>query len=245
MLTPALQLSRIRDDLTYLTEAWPHLIELRIPGPPRPWAETPRRTGVLTEQDLERMGPKGIPRPAPADVSVLDLLASIATSADDMARTVITVVAAPPDQALPPNPASHDPRPWLDLIPGWLRYAHELDDRTVPWITGQLQPLVHRTARLLGDVRDGQALNGICPWCNGFTASGPGIRTLQIHYPVTDDEDDEPLIVCLGVDCNPPRSACGMRHDGHPAWARREWDWLATQLRVPLELDEADVPLGA
>lgn len=190
------------------------------------------------------MGKKGIPRQAPADAEVLDLIAPLAHAADDMARTGIAVCSLP-DTVLPANAASKDPRPWLVAVRERLRYAHELDECTGPWIERQLQPLVARTARLLGHVRDGQVLNGICPWCNGFTDSGLGVRTLQVHYPATDDEDDEPLIVCRSSGCNPPRSACGMRHDEHPAWARREWDWLATQLRAPLDLGAAEVPQTA
>lgn len=48
-------------------------------------------------------------------------------------------------------------------------------------------------------------------------------------------EEDEPLVVCRGLNCAPPSSACGFRHRGQPAWPIREWDWLSKMLRDPNE----------
>lgn len=256
--------ARTCQDLTYLAEAWPHLVTLRMPGTARSWVETPRRTGTLSERDLERMGKKGIPRPVPVDVSVLDLLARIATVADDLARTVVDVcglgsdavaelvidwedqraVAAARTEAaaafLPPLAAARDPRPWLRVAGTWLAGAHEADASTAPWVADQLRPLITQAAHMLGDVRHGQVMNGICPWCTGRTTAGTGERTLQIHYPVADDDTDEPLIICHGLNCAPPSGECGQTRGGRPAWPRREWDWLATQLRAPREDNEAE-----
>lgn len=237
-------LARTIRDIDYLGEAWPHLVVLRTPGTARSWVETPRRTGVLTETDLDRMGKKGVPRPTPADVGVLDLLAMVADRADDVARTIIGVCglgddpANPdltPDDFLPDRSAAADPRPWLRVAAAWLAAAHELDGRTGPWVERQLRPVVTQAARLLGDVRDGQVMNGVCPWCEGRSAGGTGERTLQIHYPAVDDENDEPLIICFGVGCMPPSASCGVQWRGHPAWPRREWDWLSTQLRTTVD----------
>lgn len=251
-------------DLAYLEEAWPAIVNLKIPGTARSWVETPRRRGVLSNADRERLGKKGVPRQAPVDVGVLDLLANIATRADDIGGCVVEVAGLGPalmwgDRSkgmpwaygnalaeqvagdwytarfLPTHSASVDPRPWLMVTRLWLSAAQEFDDRTVPWVASQIAGLVASAARLLGDVRDGQVMNGICPWCEGRTIGAilGGERTMQIVYPDLDDEHDEPVIVCTGEYCAPPSSACGMRKDGMPAWPRREWDWLSTMLRTP------------
>lgn len=242
---PAVQ-SAIRD-LDYLAEAWPALIVLKVPGTARSWVETPRRAGVLSEADAERLGKKGVPRPVPVDVGVLDLLARIATVVDDVARTIVAAAGLddptrkPPIRAedfLPLVPATVNPARWMTTTATWLAAAHDRDDRSAPWVTDQLAPLVAITARLLGDIRDGQVMNGVCPWCNGLTVDGMGERTMQIHYPVSDD--DEPLVLCHGLNCAPPSSACGMRHHGQPAWPIREWDWLSKMLRDPTDSIEPE-----
>lgn len=234
---------QVRTDLQYLVEAWPSLVALKIPGTARAWAERPRTSRTLSPEDLERLGPKGVPRPAPADIGVLDLIYTLATKADDIARTLVDVAYSgdvyvvgdwPPQRILPDEEASKDPRPWLEAVSFCLEPAHRADDKTLPWVAYEIGPIVRQSARLLGDIRDGQVLNGICPWCNGRGLSDVhGERTMEIHYPDPDDETDEPLIVCRGVNCSPPRTMCGMRWHDHPAWTRREWDWLAKMLRDP------------
>lgn len=206
------------------------LVTLKIPGTARSWVERPRRTGVLTDADVERMGPQGVPRPAPADVSVIDLLSRIETVADDLVRTLRSVV----DDltGLPEPSAFHDPRPWFDRARELLPVAHDADPRSGPWCADQVRPLAQKTARLLGDVRDGQVLDGVCPWCGGLSERGSGERTMQVRYPDARSVEEEPLIVCRGLGCSPPSQACGTRHDGQPAWPTREWDWLAKQLRA-------------
>lgn len=218
-------------DLDYMIDAWPLLVSMKIPGSQRSWVETPRRT-ALTDADKERLGKQGIVRRAPANVGALDLLATIAARADDIARCVVDVAELGHD-FLPMESAAKDPRPWFLVISTWIGQAHQRDDLTVPWVADQVRTLTQPTARLLGDVRDGQVMNAVCPWCGGRTASGTGERTLQIHYPshrTTTDTDDEPLIFCFGIECTPPSSACGSRYQGHPAWTHREWGWLAAQL---------------
>ncbi|MDG3012475.1 hypothetical protein G4X40_20250 [Rhodococcus sp. D2-41] len=226
---------RIIADLNYLEAAWPNLVTLKLPGTARAWVERPRPHTITAPVEPDQLGLAGVPRPAPADVDVLDLLWQIATVADDLARTVCEVVDLGPD-FLPDAPASVDPRPWLAVVIAWMPQAHRDDDRTAPWVAQQLRTPVAAAARLLGDIRDGQALNAICPWCAGRSTDGTtGCRTLQVHHPSAraDDEDPDELIVCFGTNCGPPSSACGQRWHGHPAWPRREWDWLASQLTAP------------
>lgn len=225
----------VRADIEYLSDAWPYIVTLRIPGTARSWAETPRR-GALTESDLERMGKKGVPRQAPADVGVLDLLQRIATIVDDVAHTVFDVADLGED-FYPIDTVTKDPRPWLSSMKTWLAQAQERDSKTVSWVHQELAPLCTAAAHLLGDIRAGQVMNGICPWCQGRESDGStGGRTLQIHYPHLEKRGEEPLIICMGVGCSPPSTACGERWRGHPAWPQREWDWLARQLSSPNDM---------
>ncbi|OZD03869.1 hypothetical protein CH275_15875 [Rhodococcus sp. 06-235-1A] len=250
--------SSVEADLLYLAEGWPALVRLKIPGSNRSWVEAPRKQ-VLSESDLDRMGKKGVPRQAPADVGVLDLTARIATVTHDVALSVVSLgpgASALHDalergepwawtdvdayrfaaeyfgrQFLTTRSPSADPRPWLMTIRTWLGSANEADPHLVPWVGRRFEPIVEQLSRLLGDVRDGQAMNGVCPWCGGLVAEGVvGEKTMRVLHPDPDDETAEPLIVCFGLDCAPPDSACGHRWDGKPAWGKREWEWLASQL---------------
>ncbi|OZC62131.1 hypothetical protein CH267_00895 [Rhodococcus sp. 06-621-2] len=226
----------VRSDITYLADSWPLLVTFKIQGTARSWVETPRRA-VMSETDLERMGKKGVPRQAPGDIQVLSLLQSIVSAAEDVARTVITVAGLKKVDHLPMYSAAKDPIPWLTTCNAWLDAAHGNDDLTLPWVSGRFKPLATATAHLLGDVRAGQVMNGICPFCYGRTKGvTAGERTLQIHYPDPDDPTDEPVIACRGLNCRPPSNVCGYKTDaGHPCWPRREWDWLASMLLTPEE----------
>lgn len=228
----------VTNDLEYIASSWPILVTLKIPGTARSWVETPRRS-VLSASDLERMGKKGVPRQSPADVGVLDLLQMIASTADDLARTITDVAELGPE-FLPLDSAAKDPRPWFSVAGTWLLAAHRVDPKTIPWVASALYPLTSQMSRLLGDVRDGQVMNGICPWCHGRNKdSTTGERTMQIHYPDPNVIADEPLIFCRGWNCAPPSSACGTRWNDCPAWNQREWEWLAAQLRTPSEIEHA------
>ncbi|OZE89964.1 hypothetical protein CH298_13345 [Rhodococcoides fascians] len=254
--------SSVEADLLYLAEGWPALVRLKVPGSARSWVEQPRKH-VLSESDLERMGKKGVPRQAPADVGVLDLLARIATVTHNVA---LSVAALGPGAStlrdahergepwawtdpeayqfaaryfgrhfLTTRLPSVDPRPWLMTTRTWLGSANEADPQTVPWVGRMFEPIVEQFSRLLGDVRDGQCMNGVCPWCGGLVADGVvGVKTMRVLHPDVDDESSEPLIVCFGVRCSPPGEACGRLWEGKPAWGKREWEWLASQL-VDLE----------
>ncbi|APE09718.1 MULTISPECIES: hypothetical protein [Rhodococcus] len=224
---------RVKEDLEYLQEAWPSLVALRVPGTARSWVENPRRAGMLSPEDQERLGKRGFQTPAPADIQVLDLIWSIANQARDIVECMVEVIDAGRDY-VPAESSTRDPRPWLETARELIDAAQKIDEATLPWVACQIAPLVKQTAHLLGDFRDGQVLNGICPWCNGRGDGGMvGLRTMQLHYPDPDEEDDQPLVVCRGVNCDPPRGMVGMRWRGRPAWTRREWDWLAKMLRDP------------
>ncbi|WP_033189306.1 hypothetical protein [Rhodococcoides fascians] len=246
----------VSDDLLYIADGWPALVHLKTPGSARSWVEAPRKH-VLSETDLERMGKKGVPRQAPADVGVLDLLSRIATVTYDVTLAVVRLGPGPSAMRraleerepwawydtyqsavdhfagdfLTTRSPSVDPRPWLMTARTWLAAADDENPNTAPWVGRKIESIVEQMSRLLGDVRDGQAMNGVCPWCGGLVANGVvGAKTMKVLHPDVDDEKSEPLIVCFGLDCSPPDEACGRLHEGRPAWGKREWEWLSTQL---------------
>lgn len=247
--------AKLRDDVTdlqYLEEVWPWLVTLRTPGSRQRWVQRDSRRRVLTSEDLDAMGWKGVPRPAPADVTVLDVLAGVV---DVGRRCAVEMLRALPhlrwEVWCPTVPATRDARPWLHLAARLLPQAHTATvddlDPIVEWVEARLGSLPADAARLMGDIRDGQDLAGICPWCHGLTARGVGEPTMRIHYPSGTvhaqpfDPDSRKsagdgqgaLIVCHGINCTPPSHACGTRWHGHPAWNMREWEWLAKQLGTP------------
>ncbi|WFN93454.1 hypothetical protein [Gordonia sihwensis] len=243
-----------RRDLEYLAAAWPYVGALRERGTPRRWVQHDQRRAsrMLRVREIERRGLRGVARPTPADVSVLDVLSQIASVAEWIVREMTHVLPQyRPEIWLPARAASADPRPWLRLAIRLLPQADAAtrsdDEPIVMWIEARLHPVITTAARLLGDARDGQELAGLCPWCGGRTSKGVGYPTMRIHYPAELDltqplDPDvspierlaagqaEPLIVCHGLLCDPPRDACGLDWHGQPAWAMREWDWLAKRL---------------
>lgn len=219
-------LESVRDDMEYLAEAWPYVVSLKLPGTAKAWTEKPRK-GVLSEADLERMGAAGVPRQAPANVGVLDLLQMTVSTTVDVVRTLSAVLG---DENPGAVVSMRDIRPALRWIARTVEDANVVDEQSIPWTGFMFDPITAQTAYLLGDVRSGQTMNAICPWCGGQTGSHKGERTMQIHYPNLENAADEPLILCQGLGCAPPSSACGMRWRGYPAWPRREWDWLSTEL---------------
>lgn len=244
---------QVTGDIDYLIASWPTLVTLRTPGssrrrPPsrhevteaqRVRGELLRMQERLEERRARELGVQPVPQtgpiPAPAALDVLDLLAEFAAVAFDVAETVAQVAGI--DR--PPQVESSwtDPRPYLQLTRAWLQVADDVDELTMPWVARQLRPLADRVATQLGEVHDGQLLDALCPWCQGRTERRPngGERTLVVYargsrLDQATGHGDGPVIVCRGVNCDPPTSSCGTRVGSHPAWPEREWDWLAKQL---------------
>lgn len=240
-------------DLRYLEAAWPFLVELRERGTPRRWVQHDQRRAVapVRMKEMESRGLRGVARPSPADVSVLDVLSQIADAFEWIVRELTrTLPQYRADVWFPARSASVDVRPWLHLALHHLPYAHAAtlddDEPIVVWVEARLHSVIATASRLLGDARDGQELAGLCPWCGGRTPRGVGYPTMRIHYPAEMDLDApldpdvaqtartaagiEPLIVCHGLLCEPPPAECGLDWHGMPAWAMREWDWLAKRL---------------
>lgn len=243
VMSPCRRTGEIARDLWYLADRWRLVLECRIPGTAKAWTQTASGRRVSTAQlPALDAGGHGAPTPAPVSVSVLDVLADY--------HGVATVVYPRVMRAagLSTRPVrSRDPRPYLVEAATHLTVAADRDDSVPIAVASAIRPLTMDVARLMGDVRDGQLLAGICPWCRGRTAAGTGVPTMRLHYPPADaagpiDPDgmlgrggDQPLIVCHGLNCAPPSAACGESSRGRPAWTPREWDWLAKML---LPLDE-------
>lgn len=246
--------AQVDEDVAYLVDSWPALVTLRTPGSGR--RRPPSRHEVTEAQrlrsellaiqervELRRARELGVqpvpptgPIPAPAALEVLDLLAEFVAVSADVADAVTQTagVERPPSS---PSSSWTDPRPYLRLAAAWLEQADEVDERTVPWVAAQLRPLAGKVAHQLGEVHDGQLLDALCPWCGGRTERRltGGERTLVVYVRGTrrakaEGQGDGPVIVCRGLNCEPPEASCGTRVGGRPAWPEREWDWLARQL---------------
>ncbi len=250
---------RVLEQIDYLDNAWPNLIALgtdastrrhRLPlSRRRSDAALERAHREAAIEAAERSQPGWVPAlshpSVPVDVTMLDLLALVVSVAEDLAATVTQTAGV--DRPRHATSAVEDPRPYLRTARAWLTAAQEADDRTVPWASAELAPVVHTAAAALGEIVDGQVLDALCPWCGGRTARRlmGGERTLVVHAgptAVTTQQSDAdqgvgwPRIVCHGMNCTPPASACGAQVHGQPAWPEREWDWLAKQL---VSVDEA------
>lgn len=247
---------RVRADLDYLADAWPDLLTARLHGTNRPWNQPPditpterlRRDAAARAERLDRFGIRtGVGRsptppgehPAPAHVDVLDTIATVVHAAQVIAQQVTQQAGAPP---IPPGlSAWSDPREQLTHARAWLSAATTTDPHLPDWAATQLRPIVDAVARALHEVRDGQTLATICPWCDGRTESHPngGARTLTVKEPHPGtchicDALGAAAIVCMGTNCNPGTEHCGsVWHGGRPAWPEREWQWLAEQLQHP------------
>lgn len=243
---------QVLEDLDYLVTSWPALVTLRIPGsshsaPTSHQVSEAQRVhaavlAIAERADARQPGAiKGTgPIASPVSVSVVDLLARFVAAAADVAETVAQVAGV---DRLPAVSSSWvDPRPYLVHARTWLMVAQDADELTMAWVSSLLQPLADSVATQLGEVHDGQVLSAICPWCLGRTEEHPTggqftlvvyarqSRSQQAGTAAKDEEQKPPVIVCRGVSCSPPTSACGTRVGGRPAWLEREWDWLAKRL---------------
>ena len=233
------RLGRIREHLDYLEAAWPDVLDLKEPSnrlvsvralPPDAAARA--RAAALVELAESRLPGAVTPpgeRPAPVNVTALDLLSEIVGAAQYVASWVARVATMSDLGAMPS--AYLDPRPRLLLARAWLSAAAEEDPGTVPEVERLLAGVAGRAASFLGDVLDGQVLDAVCPWCEGRTEHAPlgGERTLRVVAPGARRRGvaaEPPLLVCLGLNCEPGPQYCGSRYQCQPAWPEWEWQWL-------------------
>jgi hypothetical protein len=231
-------------DLEWTIAYWPDLVEQRMPGTARPW----RQPELSPEQRAERDHAARIERderagfalgesPAPVDVGVLDLLASLLCDADHLSYLVQSPSGT--DRALgPPSSAFADARPYLQyaakhlpLVPG--------DSPELDVIAGIARGMKQDIARALCLVYDGQRLDVICIWCEGRTELAPvgGEKTWRVR----ELPGQAIAIVCESGTCEPESRYVGTWWRGRPCWPVSEWDWLAKQVTVSEERERIGV----
>jgi hypothetical protein len=244
--------ARAVTDLGLVAEYWPGLNEQKDPSvfaPRPPSLLTPEQRAVLDyDARIERQERDGLmpgEHPDAARADVLDLLASLAYDAWDLADTVGQAVGQP---RLPRPAPFADPAPHLHITIHYLPAAAEADDLVGPWVASQARRMLGELTRALCLTFSGQTLAAICPWCQGRTESAPagGQRTWRVRdllgtLACSHGHIDKALcnkcpqqiaIVCESHTCEPPSDKIGTWWRGMPAWPIYEWDWLAKQLHA-------------
>jgi len=231
----AARIAALTADLTWITESWPDLYQLRLPGsrrraPRRPMSRSARERAdelARTEKAEQGLSVLGAGR-APMNVGVLDALARLLADAVELDEYV-TATAGVVDDVAPPSTA-YD----FEAIGRVLAHtaAHlSLSAAADAGVLGEAEAAVKRMRSALEgaleDVVDGYMLSTVCAWCHGATSTAPagGEQTLVVKVVA-----GQPLIVCRGEWCEPPPEDCGTWLFGRPAWRDAEWEWLARRL---------------
>lgn len=230
----ATRLGQVRADLLYITDRWPDLYQLRIPGtvqqqrPTKPSAAARRQRDELAraEKAERRDSVLGESLP-PMDVDVLDTLAGILATADELADRIAATAGAPAHE--PPSTA-YDFEAIAGLlghVSGHLLDAIGTDPEALDDTQQTARTMRRRLDAALGELADGQRLSTMCAWCRGATTEAPvgGEQTLVVRVVLA-----EPVIVCESDLCSPPEADCGTWVRGRPAWPEREWEWLNKRL---------------
>jgi len=227
-------------DLEWVIAYWPDLTESRLPGTARPW----RQPELSPEQRAERNYAARIERdersqdawgetPAPVDVGVLDLLASLLWDADMIHEHVAQ--SAGVERLAPPSTAFADARPYLAYAAKNLS-AVPLDAPELDVIADLARGMKQEIARALCLVYDGQRLDVICTWCEGRTELAPvgGEKTWRVR----ELPGQLIAIVCESGTCEPPTADVGTWWRSRPCWPVNEWDWLAKQVTANEEREK-------
>jgi hypothetical protein len=218
-------------DLEWVIAYWPDLTESRLPGTARPWRQPELTPDQRAERDhaarIERDERAGFAlgeSPAPVDVGVLDLLASLLWDADTIHEHVAQ--AAGIERLAPPSTAFADARPYLAYAAKHLPYVD--DAAVLDVIAGYANGMKQDIARALCLVYDGQRLDVECPWCEGRTELAPvgGEKTWRVR----ELPGGLVAIVCESGTCEPESRFVGTWWRGKPCWPVSEWDWLAKQV---------------
>ena len=223
--------SHVITDLQWVIAYWPDLVEQRLPGTARPWRQPELSPEQRAERDhaariekAERSDDAWGETPAPVDVGVLDLLASLLMDADLLHEAVAQ--AAGTDRLDPPSTAFADARPYLEYAVTWAPQV--ADDLVLHEIGRQARGMVDAIAKALCLVYDGQRLDVECPWCRGRTELAPvgGEKTWRVR----ELPGQLIAIVCESGTCEPPSKDVGTWWRGKPCWPTSEWEWLAKRL---------------
>lgn len=227
--------------LLAVRDRWPDLEQARLRGTARPWRQTEMTAQAKAQRDrqariekveAEKWGRAPGYSAAPLHVDVLDTMAAILIDADLLHEAIAQTVGHP--RLEHPATAYADPRPYLEYALELLTEAVEtnpkMGERAEQYATAMETALLIA----LGELRDGQILNAICPFCVGKTFEKPaGERTLRLRL-VPDHRDQtktEAVIVCENPSgCRPFAAECGIWVKGRPAWPWSDWDWLAKRL---------------
>lgn len=221
-------------DLEWVIAYWPDLTESRLPGTARPWRQPELTPDQRAERDhaarlekADRSDDAWGETPAPVDVGVLDLLASLLWDADTIHEHVAQ--AAGIERLAPPSTAFADARPYLTYavkhLPGL-----EIAEANMGWIEAMARGMKQDIARALCLVYDGQRLDVECPWCEGRTELAPvgGEKTWRVR----ELPGGLVAIVCESGTCEPESRFVGTWWRSRPCWPVSEWDWLAKQVTM-------------
>lgn len=207
----------------FVVAYWPDLLEARIPGTRRRWAQTRTRAESRQHASMHHDEVAALTRaPAPVHLDVLDTIVDVVKISHTLADAVAQLAGV--DRLPPPSSAYADPRPYLDLVKRHFDAAAEADGGWI--VDAALDPhddcsivrARNRTASALRLVLSGQVLDADCPWC--------GNRPLRLE-----EHAGEWLVVCRSRRvCEPPETDCGTWVKDRPAWPPEEWEWLARRI---------------
>lgn len=228
------RITAVTADLTWISESWPDLYQLRLPGSRRRVSRRPLSRAARERADEQARVEKaeqgesvlGASR-APMDVGVLDALSDLLARAVELDDR-ITMTAGVAD--CEPSSTAYDfealPRVLAHLA-AHLPVAVDVDPGVLDEVEHVVKRMRGRLARSLNELTDGQVLPGLCAWCHGATTTAPagGEKTLMVKVIA-----GQPLIVCMSDLCDPPAEDCGTYLFGRPAWTQAEWTWLANRL---------------
>jgi hypothetical protein len=258
--------------LTELQTTVDHLAANLMPGTTKPWrapqmsAEKRAELDRQEREDRLHIAQQGIlpahlkgqsvvvppgENPAPYDLDVADLLASILVDVDMLAdlgahsietdlldwagawaRDLCARSLLPTLAPASATSAFADPAPHIAFLADHLDVIAYVDPDLLKEIAEKAQRHIDAAKVLLGHILDGQLLPLMCPWCRGRTGAHPmgGERTLRIRLSL--GEEPRPLVVCEGGACE-PGTASGVRWKGLPAWDLiNEGAWLGECIKV-------------
>lgn len=247
-------LAKVLEDIQYLTNHWPDLKALLVHGTVRDWrhgyAELTDAARIERDKQawLDRHDTEGQTHgeaPAPLNLGILDLLTETLMTCDLLHERVAQTVGHPRlDHAAS---IGDDPRRFLAYIEVLLPEACETDPDVLDAAAEKVSRLRSRMMVETGEIRDGQALEAICPFCVGRTTKTPtgGAKTLRIRLvPAraavsTTADETEPVIVCESGTCQPFDAEVSHWVKGAPAWPMPDWSWLSQRLIDPRDVGVA------
>jgi hypothetical protein len=213
---------RITRDLHYVATSWPDLLESRLKGTPRPWAERIFTADEKTAADdlakLERRERAyGIgDHPAPLHLDVLDTITEVACEMLELEDAVRDALGfGPADRRLPARGADDV---WVADAAAWLAAS-------LTTVAGHVALLEHVTAEaalMASAVRSslGESectlIKAPCIACGQMT-----LRLFCAHDRLADS-----YVLCTNRGCDPDSKVCGARLRGFPFWPLNELDWL-------------------